>query len=179
MATPFIGEIKVVGFNFPPRGFAACNGQLLSISQNSALFAILGTNFGGNGQTNFALPDFQARAPMNAGNGPGLTPRTIGESFGTDSVTLLNSELPGHTHTLNSGISNPLNEAQETPTPNGQAMFSLSGPGSAYSDSPTPPVAMAGNAIGASGQTLPHDNLQPILALNFVIALNGIFPARN
>lgn len=179
MATPFIGEIKIVGFNFPPRDFAFCNGQLLSISQNSALFAILGTTYGGNGQTTFALPNLQGTAPMGWGNGPSLTPRTIGEQSGSATVTLTDDQMPSHTHALNGGAASPPNTAQNVAAPASQAMFSTSGPGKAYSDVATPPVTLAPTAIGVTGGSQPHDNMQPVLALNFVIALNGVFPARN
>jgi microcystin-dependent protein len=179
MATPFIGEIKVVGFNFPPREFAFCDGQLLPISQYSALFAILGTSYGGNGSTTFGLPNLQGIAPMNWGNGPALTPRTIGEALGSATVTLTDAQMPSHTHILNGGNATPANAAQSVARPTSQAMFSTSGPGRAYSDVATPPVTLAPTAIGPTGGSLPHENMQPVLALNFVIALNGIFPSRN
>lgn len=179
MATPFIGEIKIVGFNFPPRDFAFCDGQLVAISQNSALFAILGTTYGGNGQTTFALPNLQGSAPMGWGNGPSLTPRTIGEQSGSATVTLIDAQMPSHTHALNGGTLSTPNPAQNVAGPTSQAMFSTSGPGRAYSDVTTPPVMMAPTAIGVAGGSQPHNNMQPVLALNFVIALNGIFPARN
>jgi len=179
MTTPFIGEIKIVGFNFPPRGFALCNGQLLPISQNAALFSILGTSYGGNGTTSFALPDLRDAAPMDAGNGLGLTPRTVGEKLGSASVTLLTTSIPSHTHSLNGALVSPPNPAQNTATPGPTAVLSASNPGQAYSDKTTPPVTMALQTIGIAGSSLPHENRHPILAVNFVIALNGVFPSRN
>lgn len=179
MSTPFLGEIKIVGFNFAPRGFALCNGQLLPISQNTALFSILGTTYGGNGTTTFALPDLRDAAPMDAGAGPGLTPRSIGEKLGSASVTLISTQIPAHTHTLNGALVNPPNPAQNTATPGATAVLGSSNPGQAYSDTATPPVMMAPQTIGTAGSSLPHENRHPILALNFVIALEGIFPSRN
>jgi microcystin-dependent protein len=179
MANPFLGEIRVVGFNFPPSGWAACNGQLLAISQNTALFSLLGTTYGGNGTTNFALPNFQNTAPMHAGNGPGLTPRVIGEQGGTVSVTLLTSQLPQHIHALQSASLNPQNPAQNVAAPTPTAMFGVSNAGQAYSDVATPPVGFLPTAITPTGNTQPHENRQPILTLNFIIALQGVFPARN
>jgi microcystin-dependent protein len=179
MSTPFIGEIKIVGFNFAPRGCAFCNGQLLPISQNTALFSILGTTYGGDGKTTFALPDLRDAAPMDAGNGPGLTPRTLGEKMGSATVTLLDIEIPSHTHSLNGALIIPPNAEQNTSAPGATAVLGPSNPGKAYSDTTTPPVMMAPQTIGTEGGTIPHENRHPILAVNFVIALQGVFPARN
>lgn len=179
MASPFIGEIKVVGFSFAPPGFALCNGQLLLISQNTALFAILGTSFGGNGSTDFALPNLQAAVPMGTGSGPGLSPRTIGETVGTTMVTLTIEEMPAHGHGLVAAGLNPPNPAQNVATPTSQAMIGPSNPNMAFSDVATPVVALSPLAIGMAGGSQPHENRQPSLALNFVIATQGIFPSRN
>lgn len=179
MSIPFIGEIKIVGFNFAPRGFAFCNGQLLPITQNTALYSILGTIYGGDGKTTFALPDLRDAAPMNAGSGPGLTPRTLGEKMGSATVTLLDSQMPSHTHSLNGALITPPNPDQNTSMPGATAVLGPSNPGRAYSDTTSPPVMMALQTIGSVGGSIPHENRHPILALNFVIALEGVFPARN
>ena len=180
MSEPFIGEIKIVGFNFAPRNFAFCNGQILPISQYTALFAILGTTYGGNGVSTFALPNLQGSVPMGFGTGPGLTPRDLGEAVGTETVTLIASENPAHTHTLRGGDLNPPNRAQRVEIPTTKAMFGSSNPGSAYK---VPPVAtatqFAPSMLTSTGGSQPHENRQPYLALNFVIALNGVFPSRN
>jgi len=164
---------------FPPKGWAACNGQLVPIQQNTALFSLLGTNFGGNGTSTFGLPNFQNAAPMHPGNGAGLTPRVIGEQGGTIGTTLLTNQLPQHNHGLESASLNPQNAAQNVAAPTPTAMFGISAPGDAYSDVTTPPVTFLPTAISPTGNTQPHENRQPILTLNFVIALQGIFPARN
>ena len=179
MGDPFLGEIKTVGFNFAPAGFALCNGQLMQIQQNSALFSVLGITYGGNGTTNFALPNLQAAAPMHWGTGPNLSPRVIGESDGTASVTVTVSELPTHTHMLNAAALNPPNTAQNVPMPTAQAMIGPSNPNMAFSDVSTPPVAFSPAAIGMTGGSQSHENRQPLLSLTFVIALQGIFPSRN
>lgn len=179
MSDPFVGEIKIVGFNFAPSGFAACNGQVLNIQQNTTLFAILGTTYGGNGTSTFALPNLQNSAPMNMGAGLGLTPRTLGEQDGTASVTLTYSQMPAHVHQLNAALLSAPNAAQNTPTPGASAMLGTSNPGQVYSDAPSGQVHMAEQMIGLTGGSLPHENRQPFIVLNFVIALYGIFPARN
>ena len=173
---PFLGEIRIVGFNYAPRGWAVCNGQLLSISQNTALFSLLGTTYGGNGTTTFALPNFQDTAPMNFGSGPGLTPRTLGESGGSNSVTLINTELPSHTHSANAS-SSPA--AGSDPT---NALWAATGGPRGgppeYTTNGGSPVLMNIGALTPQGQSQPHNNLQPYLTLNFVIALQGIYPSR-
>lgn len=179
MSDPYLGEIRIVAFNFAPFGWALCNGQIMAISQNTALFSLLGTNYGGNGSTNFALPNFQNTAPMHWGNGAGLTPRVVGELGGSVSVTLLANELPVHSHALESATLNPQNAAQNVAAPTSGAMFGISNAGMAYSDVATPPVSFPPNAITPTGNGLPHENRQPILTLNFVIALRGVFPPRN
>jgi microcystin-dependent protein len=168
MASPFLGQIQIFGFNFAPRGWAFCNGQLLSISQNTALFSLLGTTYGGNGQTTFALPNLQGRVPMHVGQGPGLTNRTQGEVAGTETHTLNANEMPVHTHTARASSG----DASDT-TPVGNVLAG----GGAYAAAPN--QAMNALAITTAGGSQPHNNLQPYLVLNFCIALQGIFPSRN
>lgn len=174
---PFIGEIRMVGFNFPPRGWALCDGQLLPIAQYTALFSLLGTTYGGNGQTTFALPDLRGRVPMHFGQGPGLTPRVQGEAGGSETVTLLVGEMPAHTHAVaaNSGVG-----SADTATGNFIAGTPDANTGSSYTSfSPVANTTMSPAANGVSGGSQPHNNMQPFLCVNFVIALEGIFPARN
>jgi len=159
--------------NFAPNGWALCNGQLLPISQNTALFSLLGTQFGGDGQSNFALPDLQGNAPLNSGNGAGLTPRVIGEVSGTTSVTLLQTELPAHNHQA-SGSSGSSSTSPQNATWGTQAGRT---PPPAYS-SANPTVSMNPLALSPAGGSLPHNNMQPYLVVTFIIALQGIFPAR-
>ncbi len=173
MSEPFIGQIMMVGFNFAPRGWALCNGQLLSIAQNTALFSLLGTYYGGNGQTTFALPDLRGRMPIHQGQGPGLTPRTIGENGGEETVTLNRGELPQHNHTVNVQ-SSPGNST--TPTNNYPAGSSARD--NIYSNA-APNATMNANEIGFTGGNQPHDNMSPYLTVNFIIALEGIYPSRD
>jgi microcystin-dependent protein len=167
---PFIGQIQMFGFNFAPRGWALCNGQLLSIAQNTALFSLLGTTYGGNGQTTFALPNLQGRVPMHQGNGGGLTPRVMGEQSGTETVTLISTQMPQHNHTVNAAT----NATSKNPSAN---LPGLTAAGSSYS--PTASVQMSPTMINPSGGSQPHENMQPFLVVNFCIALEGIFPSRN
>ena len=171
MSEPFLGQISIVGLNFAPRGWAQCNGQLIPIQQNTALFALLGTTYGGNGQTNYALPDLRGRAPMAHGNGPGLTSRSLGEATGTNSVTLVSPEMPLHTHAVNA-TSSRADRANAT----GAQLAATADP--IYATSP-PTAVLAPTSVTPSGGGGPHHNMQPFLALNFIIALEGIFPARN
>lgn len=174
MTQPFIGQIMIFGFTFAPRNYAFCNGQLQSISQNTALFSILGTTYGGDGIQTFALPNIQERGVMNWGQGPGLTNRVIGEVDGVANVTLNTTQIPQHTHVLYGATGG-------TPSgvPTTQAYFGASGPGQAYSDVLTNPVAMEPRTVTSTGGSQPHDNMQPYLVLNFCVALFGIFPSRN
>ena len=175
MADPFVAEIRMFGFNFPPVGWAFCNGQLLPISQNTALFSLLGTMYGGDGKSTFALPDLQGSSPMAAGQGQGLSQRFIGEMAGSTSVTLLQSEMPVHSHTLttlNSEIGNI-----NAPAPD--RAIARSGGATAYQASNAGIVQMSPQALSVQGGSLPHNNMQPYLAVNFCIAMQGIFPARN
>lgn len=179
MADPFLGEIRIVGFSYPPRGWAVCDGGLIAIQQNSALFSILGTTYGGNGTTTFGLPNLQGNAAMHWGTTPGLTPTVIGQIQGTDTVTLTSSQLPTHTHILQGGTPNAAPGAQAVATPSPTALLSNSNPQLAYAPSATPPVAFSPVAITATGGNQPHSNAQPRLAMLYCIALEGIFPARN
>lgn len=173
MADQFVAEIRIVGFNFPPAGWAYCDGQLIAIRQNTAVFSLLGTTYGGDGKTTFALPDFQGRAPMHYGNnGQGL--HDLGESGGSESITLLTSEIPSHTHTPWCSSADP------TTSQPGGAAWSKVDQGNPPAYGPlTSPVYMAPTALAASGQSLPHQNMQPYLTMNFIIAMQGIFPPRS
>jgi microcystin-dependent protein len=174
MASPFLGEIRMVPFNFPPKGWALCNGQLLSISQNTALFSLLGTTYGGNGTTTFALPDFRSRVPIHAGQGPGLSNYTLGEQTGAESVTLTVGQLPAHNHTVN-GVAGGGNQASPA---GGSPAIESTGTSLDYSNG-VPNSPMNAAMVSATGSNQPHPNIQPVLCVNFVIALVGIFPSRN
>jgi microcystin-dependent protein len=175
MSEPFIGEIILFAGNFAPRGWALCNGQLLSIAQNTALFSILGTTYGGDGRVTFALPDLRGRVPMHAGQGPGLTNRTLGEMSGQETVTLIITEIPAHNHLVNcsgsGSVDTPVNDVP------GLATDTSRNPINAYN--PTADALMAPNMIQPSGGSQPHNNLQPYLVVNYIIAMEGIFPSRN
>jgi microcystin-dependent protein len=165
MATPFIAQITLFAGNFAPRGWAFCNGQILSIAQNTALFSILGTTYGGNGQTTFALPDLRSRVPLHPGQGPGLSTYDLGQQAGVETVTLTANELPAHSHT------SQVSSAEQTTN---RAESGVPAKGGVYG-----PADTAGPAGGVAGGNQPHTNVQPYLALNFIIALEGIFPSRN
>lgn len=172
MADPFVAEIRICGFNFAPRGWAFCNGQLLPLSQNTALFSLLGTIYGGNGVSNFALPNLQGMAPMHHGQGPGLSLRDLGETGGSSSVTLLTSEIPAHTHNFTARPTGAV-PPQASPV-NLAPARSNSRP---YSATATNSTQMP-NAILPSGGNQSHNNMMPYLTLNFIIALQGVFPPR-
>ena len=172
MADPFLAEIRIVGFSFPPTGWARCEGQLIPLSQNTALFALLGTTYGGDGKSTFALPDIRGSAVMSDGQGPGLSNRGQGEIGGSESVTLLQSEMPVHTHTANSNIGlGTLGTGGPTTT------FARSVGGNAYKGGPAN-VDLAFESLAPTGGSLPHNNMMPYLTLNYVIAMQGIFPQR-
>jgi microcystin-dependent protein len=172
MADPFVAEIRIFPFTFAPKGWAFCNGQLLPISQNTALFSLVGTTYGGDGKSNFALPNLQGSAPMHPGQGPGLSLHDLGESGGSESVTLLTSELPVHTHSV-SGSNGPANlQAPAADRVLGRANNNV------YLDNPGNLVPLAPEALAPAGGDLPHNNMQPYLTLNFNIALQGVFPPR-
>jgi microcystin-dependent protein len=175
MSDQFVAEIRIFPFNFAPLGWALCNGQLIPISQNTALFSLLGTTYGGDGRSTFALPNLQASAPMQQGQGPGLSLRVLGEIGGEPNVTLLTTEIPVHTHGVQASGGTP-----DSATPTGNAWASgQKGFGNVYAAS-NPQTNVQMNPFGTSntGSGLPHNNMQPYLCLNFCIALQGIFPAR-
>jgi microcystin-dependent protein len=173
MADPFVAEIRIFPFNFAPKGWAWCNGQLMPISQNTALFSLLGTTYGGDGKSTFALPDLQGSAPIHAGQGPGLSLYDLGQTGGTDTVTLLQTEIPSHTHSL---MANTTTATKSLPTGNSFAKGSSMIPYLAPAGAPL--VNMAAQAISPAGGSLPHNNMMPYLTLYFNIALQGVFPAR-
>lgn len=172
MSTPFVGEIRMFGGNFPPREWAFCNGQFIAIAQNDTLFNLIGTTYGGDGVTTFQLPDLRSRVPVHQGQGSGLSPYVIGQVGGVESVTLQQSQIPSHTHFL-----------QADGAPGDQT-----GPGGHYLAGGTtisryiagvPAALMSDASISSAGSSLPHSNLQPFLAVSFIIALVGVFPSRN
>jgi microcystin-dependent protein len=171
---PFVAEIRIFPFNFAPKGWAFCDGQILPISQNTALFSLLGTTYGGDGRSNFALPDLQGRAPMHPRQGPGLSLHDLGESSGSDYVTLLTSESPAHNHAVMAS-----NQPGEDATPGGEALARSVGASLYHTDTAQNLVAMSPSALGPSGGDQPHNNLMPYLTLNFCIALQGVFPPRS
>lgn len=169
MSQPFIGEIRLFGFDFPPKFWALCQGQLLAIQQNQALFSILGTTYGGNGVQTFALPDLRGRSPIHWGTGPGLPSVTLGEVAGTETQSLLTSQIPAHNHLAVATTGSP-----DAPNPSGNYWAGGNQIYAAAADS-----AMSPGALANAGGSQPHDNMQPSLAMNFSIALQGIFPSRN
>lgn len=171
MADPFVAEIRIFPFNFAPRGWAWCDGQLLPLSQNTALFSLLGTTYGGNGKSNFALPDLQGRAPMHPGQGPGLSLHDLGESNGTETVTLLESEIPSHSHALRASQQDATDRivaGQLPATGIGVGMFAPA-PGN---------VGLSPLAASPAGGDQPHNNMMPYLTFYFCIALQGVYPPR-
>jgi microcystin-dependent protein len=171
MSEPFLGQIMIFAGNFAPKGFAVCNGQLLAISQNTALFSLIGTYYGGNGVNNFALPNLQGCVPIHQGQGPGLSPYTMGQSGGQASHTLLLNEMAVHTHAPQYATTATENSPAGklfAPDPNGNVTFAASGT-----------EQMADDALGPSGANQPHENRAPSLVLTFCIALVGVFPSRN
>lgn len=175
MTEPFLSEIRMFGGNFAPRGWATCNGQILAISTNTALFSLLGTNYGGNGTTTFGLPDMRGRFPMHQGNGAGLTPRVVGEQGGETNVLLTSAEMAQHTHPISGAV---IANSTSTATPSNTSLFTTSAPNALYAITPVN-VFLAPQSISLQGGSLPHNNLQPYLTVNFIIALGGVFPTRN
>jgi microcystin-dependent protein len=170
---PFVAEIRIFPFNFPPKSWAFCDGQILPLSQNTALFSLLGTTYGGDGKSNFALPNMQGNVPMHPGQGPGLSLHDLGETGGSQTVTLLESEIPSHSHGL---MANAF--PADLPTPSPAQAYARAFPGHAYKATTTNITLMSDNAIAPAGGDQPHNNLQPYLTLNFCIALQGVYPPR-
>ncbi|MEJ8303920.1 phage tail protein [Saccharibacillus sacchari] len=175
MSDQFVGEIRIFAGNYAPQDWAFCNGQLLPIASNTALFSLLGTAYGGDGRSTFGLPDLRGRAPLGQGNGAGLTPRTLGESVGSPTVTLLSNQMPLHSHTPQ-GISQQ--GGSNDPTGRYWAQTPGKGPGQVRVKlyGPAPDQNMDPRAINIAGGSQPHNNMQPFVSLNFIIALQGVFP---
>jgi microcystin-dependent protein len=179
MDAPFIGSIVLFAGNFAPRGWAFCAGQLLPIAQNTALFSILGTTYGGNGQTTFALPDLRGRVPLGTGQGPGLATYQLGEVIGVENVTLNTNQLPAHNHAVQVS-STAANSATANNNYLAVANANVGGdPVTVNTYNGTPNAMLGPNSISATGNNLPHENIQPSLGMNYIIALEGIFPSRN
>jgi microcystin-dependent protein len=172
VSEPFVGEIRMFGFNFAPQGWALCDGQLLPISQNAALFDLLGTTYGGDGTTTFALPNLQSRVPIHQGQGAGLLSYVAGQAGGTETVTLAAAQMPEHTHSVKASSS-----AAASDKPEGSALAKSHS--HIYTAEPDTSTVMNANMLGDAGGSASHDNIQPYLAVNFCIALTGIFPAQN
>jgi microcystin-dependent protein len=175
MADPFVAEIRIFPFNFAPKGWAWCDGQLMPLSQNTALFSLLGTTYGGDGKSNFALPDLQGCAPMHPGQGPGLSLHDLGERGGSETVTLLESEIPSHAHALRALNS----DFGSLNSPGPDRCLARSGSATAYQSNPgTGVTQLAPQALTPAGGDQPHNNLMPYLTFYFCIALQGVFPPR-
>ena len=175
MSEPFVAEIRIWALNYAPRGWAFCDGTLLPIAQNTALFSLIGTIYGGDGRTTTALPDLRGRAPMGPGSGTGLTPRQVGEKSGVETVTLTSAQLPFHTHALraNSNIA-------DLATPSSARSLARSSGGFAYQqDATSNQVDLAAEAVSSAGGGGAHNNMMPSLTLNFCIALTGLYPSRS
>jgi len=174
MADPFVAEIRIFPFNFAPKGWAWCDGQLMPISQNTALFSLLGTTYGGDGKSNFALPDMQGNAPMHPGQGPGLSLHDLGETGGSETVTLLESEMPAHTHSLRAHNG----DQADHQIPGPATSLAQSANGNAYLSGSPALTPLAAQGITPAGGSQPHNNMQPYLTLYLNIALQGVFPPR-
>jgi microcystin-dependent protein len=170
MADPFVAEIRIFPFNFAPRGWAFCDGQLLPLSQNTALFSLLGTTYGGNGKSNFALPNMQGNVPMHPGQGPGLSLHDLGETGGSETVSLLESEIPSHAHQLRGQ-----GAIGDSPVPTNNSLSRFTG---GFQNTLTGLTPMAPEALPPAGGDQPHNNMMPYLTLSFCIALQGVFPPR-
>lgn len=177
MSEPFIAEIRIFAGNFAPRSWAFCNGQLLPISQNTALFSLIGTTYGGDGRSTTALPNLEGRAPMHPGRGPGLTARRLGEKLGVETVTLSEAQIPSHSHTARATTA----RAAAGTVPSNTASLSRSGSGDSLYQSNTSAnlVDLASDALATTGGSQAHANMQPFLTLNFIIALQGLYPSRS
>jgi microcystin-dependent protein len=176
MADQFVAEIRIFAGNFAPNGWALCNGQILSISQNTALFSLLGTTYGGNGTTTFALPNLQGQTPVQQGQGPGLSDRVLGQVAGEPALTLLANQIPAHNHFFKAGSGG---KSGDVKTAAGNALSSGAQTDITYSTVPTPNIQMSPQALSLTGGGGPHNNMMPYLAVNFIIALQGIFPPRS
>lgn len=174
MSSPFVAEIRIFPFNFAPRGWAFCDGQLLPISQNTALFSLVGTSYGGDGKSNFALPNLQGAAPLHQGQGPGLSLYSLGQTGGSGTVTVLDSEMPAHAHDLMAS-----SQPGEDASPGGEGLARSAGAALYQSTTSANVVTMGPSAVAPAGGSQPHNNLMPYLTLNFCIALQGIFPPRS
>jgi microcystin-dependent protein len=174
MSEPFIAEIRIFAGNFAPRNWAFCNGQLLPIAQNTALFSLIGTTYGGDGRTTTALPNLQGRAPMHPGSGPGLTTRRLGESGGAETITLTENQVPQHTHALQASTSPATVNA-----PTNTTALARSVGGFSYKGSGTANATLDTGALLPTGGSQPHNNMQPFLTINFIIALAGVYPSRS
>jgi microcystin-dependent protein len=169
---PFVAEIRIFPFNFAPKGWAFCDGQILPISQNTALFSLLGTTYGGNGKSTFALPNMQGSVPMHPGQGPGLSLHDLGETGGSETVTLLQTEIPVHQHSM---MASNADSNSQSP---GSQLFAGGVGGISFYGAPPPTVQLDSGALAANGGNQPHNNMQPFLTLNFCIAMQGVFPPR-
>lgn len=176
MSEPYIAEIRIVAFNFAPRGWAFCDGQLLPIANNTALFSLIGTTYGGDGRTTTALPNLRDRAPMHPGRGPGLTARKLGERVGTEVVSLSEAQIPSHNHVLQVSRDQP---NQTSPVNHYPAKHRDDNRGKVYKENPSLNATFASSAVSTSGGGLAHENIQPFLGLNYVIALVGTYPSRS
>ncbi|MDE3080797.1 MAG: phage tail protein [Paracoccaceae bacterium] len=172
---PIIGQILLFAFPRVPTGWAACNGQLLSIAQYDALFSLIGTTYGGDGQSTFALPDLRGRVPVHQGQGNGLSTYVMGQQTGSEQVTLTLASMPSHSHSLQAATAAPAQGATGTPGP--QVEFAVASGASPYTAAPSgSPAMLAGQSVGPAGGNMPHDNMMPTLVMNYCIALYGIFP---
>jgi microcystin-dependent protein len=174
MSDPFVAEIRMFAGNFAPTGWAQCNGQLLPISQNTALFSLLGTYYGGDGKSTFALPDLEGSAPVGQGQGTGLSEYFLGQSSGSDTITLLNSEMANHNHSVQGNFN-----SGDVFTPSPTVVLANSDPGNAYTAASANLVQMAFQAVTVTGSSLPHNNMMPYLTVLFIIAMQGVFPPRS
>jgi microcystin-dependent protein len=170
---PFVAEVRIFAGNFPPTGWALCNGQILPIAQNTALFSLLGTTYGGDGRSNFALPDLQGSVPIGTGSGPGLSVRYLGDTGGTPAVTLLNSEMPMHSHSVASGAT------ASTGTPSASVILGQGTAPNAYGPAGSSVTQMNANMIAPAGGGQTHNNMQPFVTLTYIIAMQGVFPPRS
>jgi microcystin-dependent protein len=182
MSQPFVGQVMMFGGNFAPQGWMTCSGQILPISEYETLFNLVGTTYGGDGQTTFGLPDLQGRIPLNQGTGPGLSPRVIGQKAGTESVTLTTAQIPLHTHSVNAVNANANQQA-----PAGNSIFAnevstATGGGNAFTylaGTPASTSPLLAATLNQSGGSTPHENIQPVLAVTYCISLFGIYPSQN